>query len=317
MIFDKIGEMALGSRLRVLSETITKDAKRIYELYNNKLKPKWFPVFYYLSERQKERSITEIANAINHTHPSVIKIVKEMSASGLVLQKKDKTDKRKNNIVLTQKGKDLSVQIQEQYRDVSIAIKKTLLQSNHNLWIAIQEFEYLLEQKSIYERVLEQKKVRLSRDIKIVSYHIKYKDDFKKLNEEWITKYFKMEDTDRKSLEHPEECIINKGGEILIAIEKGKVLGVCALLKMRNTPYDYELAKMAVAPEAQGKGIGSLLGFAILEKAKMLGAKTIYLESNTLLKPAIALYEKLGFIKISGHPSPYERCNIQMELKLI
>ena len=85
---------------------------------------------------------------------------------------------------------------------------------------------------------------------------------------------------------------------------------------MGKSLYDFELAKMAVSPKAQGKNIGWLLGQAIIEKAKALGASGIYLESNTILKPAINLYHKLGFQKVAGHPTPYERCNIQMELKL-
>ncbi|MEE8062491.1 MAG: GNAT family N-acetyltransferase, partial [Gemmatimonadales bacterium] len=75
----------------------------------------------------------------------------------------------------------------------------------------------------------------------------------------------------------------------------------------------YELAKMAVSPEAQGKGIGWLLGQAVLDRARELGATTVYLESNTVLEPAIALYRKLGFKRVTGAPSPYARCNIQME----
>ncbi len=45
MDFDKIGEMALGSRLRMLSVVVTKDAQLLYDLYDVNLKPKWFPVF--------------------------------------------------------------------------------------------------------------------------------------------------------------------------------------------------------------------------------------------------------------------------------
>jgi GNAT superfamily N-acetyltransferase len=78
----------------------------------------------------------------------------------------------------------------------------------------------------------------------------------------------------------------------------------------------FELAKMAVAPGAKGKGIGLLLGQACIDKARALGAGRVYLESNTKLRPAISLYHKLGFRKIAGPPSPYERCNIQMELRL-
>jgi ribosomal protein S18 acetylase RimI-like enzyme len=73
---------------------------------------------------------------------------------------------------------------------------------------------------------------------------------------------------------------------------------------------------MAVAPEMQGRNIGWILGQAMFEKARALGAKKIYLESNTILKPAINLYHKLGFKKVTGLPSPYERCNIQMEADL-
>lgn len=73
---------------------------------------------------------------------------------------------------------------------------------------------------------------------------------------------------------------------------------------------------MAVSPRAQGKNLGFLLGQAVVNKAKELGAANIYLESNTILKPAINLYHKLGFQKIVGRATPYKRCNIQMVLQL-
>ncbi len=85
MDFDKIGEMALGSRLRALSNKVTEDAERIYSLYDVELKPKWFPVFYFLSNQVKGAAITLIAKEIGHSHPSVIKIVREMSKQELVL----------------------------------------------------------------------------------------------------------------------------------------------------------------------------------------------------------------------------------------
>jgi GNAT superfamily N-acetyltransferase len=85
---------------------------------------------------------------------------------------------------------------------------------------------------------------------------------------------------------------------------------------MDDPHYDFELAKMAVSPQAKGKGIGWLLGKAIIKKAQSLNAQKIYLESNTVLKPAINLYHKLGFNKVIGHSTPYKRCNIQMELIL-
>ncbi len=149
-----------------------------------------------------------------------------------------------------------------------------------------------------------------------MKYSSEHHSALKKLNEEWITTSFKTEDVDRKSLNDPQKNILDAGGEILVAVQNKIVLGVCALIKMEDKNYDYELVKMAVSPIAQGKGIGFLLGESIIEKARSLGAKNLYLEYNTILKPAILLYKKLGFEKVVGHYTPYERCNIQMELKL-
>lgn len=316
MDFDKIGEMALGSRLRALSEKVTEDAEQIYGVYDIELKPKWFPVFYFLSNQDKGKSITSIGNEIGHSHPSVIKIVREMSQKGLVLEQKDKSDRRINNILLTQKGKDISAKIQDQYIDVESAMKNTLKLTTHNIWLAIQEFEYLLKERSLLIRVIEEKKIRESLTIEVLDYLPEHHTAFQELNEEWITKYFKLEDADRKALDNPKSYILESGGKILVAVQGKTILGVCALLKMQDDTYDYELAKMAVSPKAQGKGIGYLLGKSIIETARELKASNIYLESNTILKPAISLYEKLGFKKIVGHHTPYERCNIQMELKL-
>jgi GNAT superfamily N-acetyltransferase len=152
--------------------------------------------------------------------------------------------------------------------------------------------------------------------VQIVDYTPEYRSAFADLNKEWISKYFKMEETDYKALDHADTYIINNGGYILVAIYNNEPVGVCALIKMSDPDYDFELSKMAVSPKAQGKKIGWMIGEAIKDKARKLGAKKLYLESNTILVPAINLYRKLGFIEVFDRPTAYERCNIQMELVL-
>lgn len=78
----------------------------------------------------------------------------------------------------------------------------------------------------------------------------------------------------------------------------------------------FELAKMGVDPAYQGRGIGKALGRAALDKARLLGARKVFLESNRVLKPALALYHSLGFREVVGSPSPYQRSDIQMEVEL-
>ena len=151
-------------------------------------------------------------------------------------------------------------------------------------------------------------------DVSIVDYDARYRSDFKRLNEAWIREYFELEDADHKVLDRPDH-IIDSGGEIVFAVAGDQVLGTCALIKMEGGRFDFELAKMAVDPAFRGRGIGRRLGEAIIERARELGAQTLFLESDTILGPALRLYRKLGFEEISRQPSPYARGNVYMVRK--
>lgn len=312
--YNKVGKMALGSRLRRLSEKLSDQASEVYALYNIEMSPKWFPVFYSLAGGEN-KSIMQIAQEIGHSHPSVSTIAKEMIKSGVAKEVKGTGDARKNFITLTNNGVEINKKIQSQYADVNAAVESALAESQYNIWKAIEEWEFLLEQKSLLSRVKDERKKRESLDVQVIDYQPEYQQAFRELNVEWIQTWFKMEESDYKALDHPKEYILDKGGHILIALYKNEPVGACALIKMDGDVF--ELAKMAVSPKAKGMGIGYLLGQACIAKAKSLGATKLYLESNTILKPAISLYHKLGFKKIAGAPSPYERCNIQMELELV
>ncbi|MFQ4135151.1 GNAT family N-acetyltransferase [Nodosilinea sp. PGN35] len=309
----RVGKLALGSRLRRLSERLTADAAKVYALYGIPLDPKWFPVFYILSN-QETASITEIAQMIGHSHPSVSRIVKEMKQKGLIRSGEPAEDARMNVVMLSDAGRQLIPAIETQCQDVTQVVDNLLSSTQHNLWQAIEEFEYLLANKSFLDRIQAMRKDRECQRVEIIEYSSEFQDDFRRLNCEWIEQYFTLEEADRQSLNQPNKTIIEPGGKIYLARQNGEIVGTCALIKVSEDVC--ELAKMAVTEQARGQGIGWLLGQAAIAAARDLGAKTVYLESNTVLKPAIKLYQKLGFQKVVGHPSPYQRCNIQMELKL-
>ena len=141
-----------------------------------------------------------------------------------------------------------------------------------------------------------------------------YLPDFIRLNEAWIAHYFKIEEADRELARNPTK-IIDDGGYIFTLLENSRVVGVCALFKEANGVY--QLARMAVSPEFQGKGYGNLLMDAAFAKLEDIGASRVYLLSNTILAPAIALYRKYGFtVQQEGQHPVYARCNIVLEKKL-
>ena len=210
----------------------------------------------------------------------------------------------------------MAASIRETCDDVGSAVDSVCREAAHDLWRAIDEWERLLAEKSLLQRVKEARKIREKADIAVIPYEPCHKELFKSLNEDWIKQHWEVEPHDLDYLDHPQEYIIDKGGFIFVATYKGTSVGVCALCKMDDPVYDYELAKLAVSPEAQGKGIGLLLCETVVGKAKELGAKRLFLESNTLLKPAIRIYRKLGFKELSEYHPAYERGDIQMEFSI-
>ncbi|WP_245631986.1 GNAT family N-acetyltransferase [Edaphobacter aggregans] len=148
--------------------------------------------------------------------------------------------------------------------------------------------------------------------IKLRPYRHGDAEAFRLLNEAWIEKYFGLEEHDHEILGDPEGHVLAQGGHIFFATACGTPIGCCALVPME--PGVYEVAKMAVAEEWQNRGIGrSVLGYTI-QKARDLGARRLYLETNSRLANAIHLYASLGFQRLPPRQSPYVRANVFMEL---
>jgi putative acetyltransferase len=149
----------------------------------------------------------------------------------------------------------------------------------------------------------------------VVSYREEFQPAFEQLNREWIETYFQLEDADREVLGDPRAKILETGGQVFFVLEQGQVVGTCAVL--RHNAEDYEIAKMAVAPAARGRGLGDLLMDVAVAFAKEAGARRVVIVSNTLLEPAIRLYLKHGFIRVPmAADGRYRRANIRLERNL-
>ena len=153
-----------------------------------------------------------------------------------------------------------------------------------------------------------------SNKVEIVDYSDDLKEAIKILNYEWLEKYFRVEESDIKSLSNPREEIIDKGGFIFYAKLNGEIVGTASLLKKDDNLF--ELGKMAVSEKAQGHKIGTLLLEHCLQVAKEKQIKTLILYSNTQLQSAIHLYRKYGFTEIEMDEGLYDRANIKMEKHL-
>lgn len=150
--------------------------------------------------------------------------------------------------------------------------------------------------------------------IEIIAYHDALYEPFRKLNLEWLNKYNLLEEADMVVLDDPQGMILDTGGAIYLAKAGDEIVGTAALVHEGNNVY--ELAKMSVTEQWQGKGISKLLIEACLQKAKEIGAVKIELFSNHQLKSALKLYEKYGFSYVELKDSPFATADIKMELIL-
>ena len=140
---------------------------------------------------------------------------------------------------------------------------------------------------------------------------------FRTLNEEWITRYFVLEQKDIETLGDPETAILGKGGQIFMVFADGEPVGCVALIPMQHGIY--ELSKMVVAPSMRGLGIGRKLLEYTVAQARSLGARTLFLGSSTKLKNAVHLYESIGFRHVDPASLPdmhYSRADVFMEMPL-
>jgi putative acetyltransferase len=100
-------------------------------------------------------------------------------------------------------------------------------------------------------------------------------------------------DADLKDIEH---SYFERGGTFCVLEEEdGSIIGAYGLYPVDKRTC--ELRKMYLRSSYRGKGLGKLLLEDALAKARQMGFERVTLETASVLKEAIALYESYGFVE--------------------
>lgn len=150
--------------------------------------------------------------------------------------------------------------------------------------------------------------------MEIIAFEPRHGEAWKRLNEAWIAKHFAIEPKDREVLDDPAGQILAKGGAIFMAERDGEAVGCVGLIALSDG--GFEVAKMTVSEAARGTGLGKRLMTACIDFARKAGAPRLYLETNSALAPALAVYRGAGFRDLPPRPTPYARADVFMELPL-
>ena len=338
-LMKELGSLGLGSRLKRLSDKIMQDGIRVYRESGVDFEPRWFPLYQYL-DRFGPSPVMDIARGLGITHPAVNQVAGQMVQARLIATYRDARDKRRRLLALTREGRALKPVLTSLWSSISVAVNGVLDESQVAFLKDLDAIEAAVDRQDLYARLqlagamtADQMRPDRSRpdrprpdrsrpdgsapELVIEGFQPVLADTFRRINEEWITEYFKLELADQKTLEDPHRSILEAGGDILFVRDTrtAEILGTCALIKHNESLA--ELAKMGVTKQARGRGAGLLLVQAIIHRASELGFQRLFLETNARLEPAIKIYRQVGFEQCEPpRPSDYERSNVYMELAL-
>lgn len=306
----QLGLVALGSRMRAVSDRLYAVADEIYRVSGLDLQGRWLPLLRMLHDRGPQ-TVGDIAEAIGQTHSAVSQLADKLTDQGWLEVVVDPADKRRRRLALTARADAELRAAKPLWRAIDDLFAQHCREQGVDLLHTLTAFESVLT-PTLATTILARAAAHGRTALRIVPFEPTLRDHFYRLNEAWLRKYFYVEEIDHRVLSDPETQILQGGGAILFAMLGEEAVGTCALL--RESDGVYELTKMAVDEQRQGLGIGRVLLEAAIAEFQRRDGRTLFLETHSKLVPAIRLYESLGFehqpsIKPDSH---YARANVYM-----
>jgi len=293
-------ELALGTRLKRLSDRLFADVDDAYRDLGFDVQGRWFGLLYLLLHNGP-MGVSALADEMGQTHSAVSQLSKRLEKEGWVTSTTDPADSRRRLLRLSDDGRARVRQLQPVWRSVTAAVNGLLQDANaSSLLPLVARLERQLDDTPLRQAVLDRHARQRADEVQVVTlddamptpHQQQVTDAFRRLNIAWLEKYFYVEEHDDHVLSNPRGCIVDPGGHVFAAFVDDEVVGVGALMPHGD---EMELTKMAVTPSAQGLGIGERLVGHAVDLWRASSSSTLFLESSQRLKPALKLYEKMGF----------------------
>jgi DNA-binding MarR family transcriptional regulator/ribosomal protein S18 acetylase RimI-like enzyme len=299
------GGVMLGSRLKRLAERLLAGAELIARDCGLPTQPAQMPLLTALW-RHGPMSVGEAAERAGVSQPAMTRVAAQLAEIGLVDGDPAERDRRVRRLALTEKGREVMARAETAlWPRIRAAVAETC------------DVEALLGHVATLEAALAERPLdrRPGPGFAIRPYHDDLAPAFARINRQWIEAMYALEPVDEAQLADPKGQIIAPGGDVLFVEDPELgIVGTCGLL--RTGEAEFELIKMAVVPEARGRGAGEFLLRATIERALAMGAERLFLLSNSRSMAAIRMYERNGFVHdpeiLARYGAEYARCDVAM-----
>jgi DNA-binding MarR family transcriptional regulator len=298
------GGVMLGSRLRRLGERLQSGAEQIARDCELPTVPAQMPVLAALW-RHGPLTVGATADHTGVSQPAITRLANQLAEMGLVSFSRG-ADRRERVLALSAAGEE------------------TMRRAETTLWPRLRaavaeacDVDALLAHVAALEAALAERPLdrRPGPGFAIRPFDPSRAADFARINRQWIEAMYALEPVDEAQLSDPHGTIVAPGGDILFVEDPELgVVGTCGLLKTGEN--EFELIKMAVLPEARGRGAGEFLLRATIERAFAMGAARLFLLTNKKSRAAIRMYERNGFVHdaelLTSAGGEYARCDVAM-----
>ena len=210
------GGLLLGSRLKRISEALYAGVDTVYRAQGVELPSRCVPILLLLRDNGP-MGITELASELGQSHPAVSQLSRTLLDHEVVSEKSDPADERRRLLALSPKGVAQLTRLGAIWQAVVAAVDDLSAGTQVDFLAALTAFDQGLEARGFADRISERLRLRERQAVEIIPFHPRHRDDFKRLNVEWLERYFYVEAIDHEVLSDPEGAILAPGGYIFLA----------------------------------------------------------------------------------------------------
>ncbi len=153
-IYEALGPLILGSRLRRLSDYFIAEVNKAYQEQGINFDASWFPVFYLLAEKPPV-SIREISDTLQVSHSAVSQLISNLKRRHLVDSAASGNDGRRQMVQLSAEGVELLQRIKPIWEAISCVFIQMQNQDEAmaNLIPSITAMEHLFAETPLSMRI--------------------------------------------------------------------------------------------------------------------------------------------------------------------
>jgi len=311
--FDAVGSLALGSRLKRLSDMFMAEGRTVYRTAGVDFEPRWFPVFFILQQRGS-LTVTEAAAELGVPHTYVSQLLKELRQAKLVSFKRHPEDGRSRLVVLTAEGRALGAVLTPLWNDIRAAIDTVIDATHIDVLGTLRRIEQLVAEMPPSSIVEARRRARTTgaAELPTAPQRAFYLRPIERHDNPAMAAIIRSVMTSMGAcgpgfsindaeVDQMYEAYTVPGARYVVAVYDGTVVGGAGIAPLLGgDPSTCELRKMYLLPEVRGLGVGRALLTQCLEAACDMGYTQCYIETLASMTTAQQMYERSGFTRIPG-----------------